>query len=399
MNVALRRKLFVMIIIAAVVLTTAYGFFWEAIEVDLVPVIRAPLQVTIEEEGRTRLKERFVVTAPVTGYMERISAKVGDMVQKGQNLVVLNPLRSPALDPRSRAEAEVGVRTAEAALHAAVEKESAAAADADYLEKKLERMKNLYSRGSIAKDQYDQMEAEAKKMRAIHRSSRAAVDVARSDLERTKTILKDFAAPQNISGHSKLYVSSPVSGSIFRVYRESEGTVNVGDPLFDIGNVREMEVRVEVLSSDAVKIKPGTTVFFKRWGGEKTLTGKVRVVEPAGFTKISSLGVEEQRTLIIAEITSPAEIWEALGDTYRLEAHFVVWEGRQILQVPTSALFRYGQEWALFVAENGKAQRRMVEIGQNNGLAAQIIAGVKEKELVIAHPDDAVSDGVRIKQR
>ena len=399
MNVALRRKLFVMIIIAAVVLTTAYGFFWEAIEVDLVPVIRAPLQVTIEEEGRTRLKERFVVTAPVTGYMERISAKVGDMVQKGQNLVVLNPLRSPALDPRSRAEAEVGVRTAEAALHAAVEKESAAAADADYLEKKLERMKNLYSRGSIAKDQYDQMEAEAKKMRAIHRSSRAAVDVARSDLERTKTILKDFAAPQNISGHSKLYVSSPVSGSIFRVYRESEGTVNVGDPLFDIGNVREMEVRVEVLSSDAVKIKPGTTVFFKRWGGEKTLTGKVRVVEPAGFTKISSLGVEEQRTLIIAEITSPAEIWEALGDAYRLEAHFVVWEGRQILQVPTSALFRYGQEWALFVAENGKAQRRMVEIGQNNGLAAQIIAGVKEKELVLAHPDDTVSDGVRIKQR
>jgi HlyD family secretion protein len=161
-----------------------------------------------------------------------------------------------------------------------------------------------------------------------------------------------------------------------------------------------LEIRVEVLSSDAVKIKKGTAVFFKRWGGEGMLEGVVRVVEPSGFTKISSLGVEEQRVLIIVDITSPAEIWSDLGDGYRLEAHFVVWEGKYILQVPTSSLFRVGKDdWAVFVEEKGKARQRIVKIGQRNGLAAEIISGVSEKEKVIAHPDDSVSDGARVHAR
>ncbi|MGV8056982.1 MAG: efflux RND transporter periplasmic adaptor subunit [Smithellaceae bacterium] len=186
---------------------------------------------------------------------------------------------------------------------------------------------------------------------------------------------------------------------MFRIYRESEGAVNVGEPLLDIGNVRDIEVRVEVLSSDAVKIKPGTAVFFKRWGGEGTLTGVVRVVEPAGFTKISSLGVEEQRVLIIADITSPAQMWRSLGDAYRLEAHFVVWEGKDVLKVPTSALFRSGKDWAVFVEEKGRARKRLIEAGQRNGLMAEILSGLQENEKVIAHPDDAVGDGTRIRPR
>ncbi len=328
MNVALRRKLFVIIIIALVILATIYGFFPKAVDVDLVSVTRGPLQITIEEEGRTRLKERFVITAPTAGYMERISAKVGDKVDKGQSVVVLEPLRSPVLDPRSRAEAEETINAAGAALNAAVERESASSADADYMEKRLARLKNLYNKGSIAKDQYDQMEAEAKKVRALQRSAKAAVNVARSDLARSKTLLQNFAVVKKTAGSNKVYVSTPVSGSIFRIYHESEGAVNVGEPLLDIGNVKNLEVRVEVLSSDAVKIKPGTAVLFKRWGGEGTLSGVVRVVEPAGFTKISSLGVEEQRVLVVADMTSPAEAWRALGDAYRLEAHFVVWKAR-----------------------------------------------------------------------
>lgn len=399
MNVALRRKLLIIIVLIIVVAATVYGFFPKAADVDLVSAVRGPLQVTIEEEGRTRLKERFVVTAPVAGYMERISAKVGDKVQKGQQVIVLEPLRSTVLDPRSRAEAEAAANAAEAAVNAAIAKESAALADADYLEKRLERLKNLYARGSIARDQYDQMEAEAGKAHAVHRSAKAAVDVARSDARRAKTLLKNFSQIKNRSGLNKITVSAPVSGSIFRVYRESEGAVNVGEPLLDIGNVRDLEVRVEVLSSDAVKIKPGTAVFFKRWGGEGILSGKVRVVEPAGFTKISSLGVEEQRVLIIADITSPEETWRALGDAYRLEAHFVVWEGKNILQVPTSSLFRSGKDWAVFVAEKGKARKRLIEVGQRNGLMAEIISGLQENEKVITHPDDAINDGVRINRR
>ena len=400
MNIALRRKLLVIIIIAVVFLATAYGFMPKAVDVDLADVMRGPLQVTIEEEGRTRLKDRFVITAPTAGYLVRVKAKVGDAVKMGQGVIVLEPLRSPTLDPRSRAEATATATAAQAGLNAAIERESAAAADADYMEKRLERLKSLYAKGSIAKDQYDQIEAETKKARAIQRSSKAAVDVSRSELERAKALLPNYTSVNKSINDNKVYVSTPITGNIFRIYKENEGAVNVGEPLMEIGNSKDLEIRVEVLSSDAVKIKKGTVMFLKRWGGETTLEGVVRVVEPSGFTKVSSLGVEEQRVLIIADITSPAEMWRALGDGYRLEAHFVVWEGKDILQVPTSSLFRVGKdEWAVFVEEKGKARQRLVKIGQRNGLVTEITSGVNQKEKVIVHPDDSVKDGTRINGR
>ena len=354
----------------------------------------------MEEEGRTRLKDRFVLTAPTAGYLARVKNKVGDAVTKGQIVLVLEPLRSPVLDSRSRAEATAAVNSAAAALNAAIERESASAADADYMEKRLERLKNLYAKGSIAKDQYDQIEAETKKARAVQRSAKAAVEVSRSDLERAKTLLQNYSLDKNTANANKVYVSTPTGGNIFRIYKDSEGAVNVGEPLMEIGNSKNLEVRVEVLSSDAVRIKKGSTVFIKRWGGDGTLEGKVRIIEPSGFTKISSLGVEEQRVLVIVDITSPPDKWRALGDGYRLEAHFVAWEARDVLQVPTSCLFRIGKDdWAVFVEDKGNARQRIVKIGQRNGLAAEIISGVSEKEKVIAHPDDSVSEGTRVHAR
>lgn len=399
MNHALRRKLWVTGVILVVVLAILYGFLPRTQEVDLVRLMRGPLQVTIEEEGRTRLKERFVISAPTAGYMRRIEAKVGDPVKKGETVVVLEPLRSQALDPRSRAEAAATVSAAEASLAAAVERERAATADADYTDKRLARITNLYARGSVAKDQHDQTESEAKKARSVQRSAKAAADVARSELEKAKTTLQNFAPVQRTGKNNTVEVTSPVSGAVFRIYRESEGAVHVGEPLMDIGNAGNLEVRVEVLSSDAVRIKQGTPVLFKRWGRDEPLTGRVRRVEPAGFTKLSSLGVEEQRVLVIVDITSEPQMWRVLGDGYRLEAHFVVWEGQDILQVPTSALFRSGKEWSVFVEENGKARRRAVEVGQRTGLTAQILSGLKENERVVAYPDDAISEGTRIRQR
>ena len=399
MKTVVRRKLFVIGVILVVVSATIYGFIPKAVDVDLVEVSRGPLQVTIEEEGRTRLKERFVLSAPTAGYMQRIGVKVGDPVRKGQILAALEPLRSQALDPRSRAEAEATVTAAQAGLNAAMEKERAATADGDYIEKRLERMTNLYAKGSVAKDQLDQIQSEARKARAFQGAAKAAVDVARAELERIKKTLQDFTPGGRTEKRDTVHVSSPVDGTIFRVYRESEGTVAVGEPLMDVGNAKNLEVRVDLLSSDAAKMKKGVRVFFKRWGGEGTLTGMVRVVEPAGFTKVSSLGVEEQRVLVIADITSPPDVWRVLGDGYRLEAHFVVWEGKEILQVPASALFRSGTKWAVFLEDNGKARQRIVEIGHRNGLTAEIISGAKEKERVIAHPDDSIGDGTRIRLR
>lgn len=397
MNIATRRKLFIAMIISAVVLGTVYGFIPEAEDVDLVDVSRGPLRVAIEEEGRTRLKERFVISAPTAGYLRRITAKVGNPVKKGETVTVLEPLRSQALGPRSRAETGATASAAQAAFNAAQEKERASAADADYLEKRLERFANLYSRGYVAKDLLDQTESEVKKAQAVRNSAKAAADAARFELERARATLRDFGTDKRAGNNYIVYVSSPVDGSIFKIHRESEGAVGAGEPLMDIGNPENLEVLAEVLSSDAVKIKKGTAVLFKRWGGDEPLAGKVRIVEPAGFTKVSSLGVEEQRVLVIADIISPPDTWRVLGDGYRLEAHFVIWEGKDVLQVPASALFRSGKDWAVFVYDKGKARLRVVEVGQRNGLTAEIISGIKANDKVIAHPGDSIGDGIRIR--
>ncbi len=397
MNHVWRRRIFVTSIIVIILIFLVYGFLPKTQEVDIVPVKRGPLQITIEEEGRTRLKDRFTISTPTAGYLRRIHAKVGDVVKRGQVVAVLEPLQSQALDPRTRATAEAAVASAEAALRAATERERVAKADVAYLEQRLERLKALYDKGSISKDQYDQIKSETEKARAMQLAAAAEINVAKSETERAKVSLKNFSA---IRGDGNTVgVIAPVNGAVFLIYHESEGVVNIGQPLIDIGDPRDLEVRVEVLSSDAVKIKQGTRVLFKRWGNDDPLTGKVKLVEPAGFTKISSLGVEEQRVLVIVDITSPPEQWRLLGDGFRMEAHFIIWEGENILQIPASALFRVGDQWAVFVAETGTAQKRVVEIGQRNGLAAEILSGLKDNEQVLAYPDDTISEGTKIKQR
>lgn len=397
MNHIWRRRIFIISIVVIVIALLVYGFLPKTREVDIVSVTRGPLQITIEEEGRTRLKDRFTISAPTAGYMRRIHVKVGDTVKKGQVVAVLEPLRSQALDPRSRAAAEAAAASAEASLKAAMEREKVTTADAAYLEQRQERLKALYDKGSIAKDQFDQINSEAQKARALQRSAAAEVNVAKSEQERAKVTLRNFSSVKG-DGNT-VSVASPVHGVVFRIYRESEGAVNIGEPLIDTGDAGNLEVRVEVLSSDAVKIKKGTQVLFKRWGNDEPLTGRVRLIEPAGFTKVSSLGVEEQRVLVLADITSPREKWNVLGDGFRMEAHFIIWEDENILQIPASALFRSGKDWAVFVADNGRARKRVVEIGQRSSLAAQIFSGLKESEQIIAYPDDSISEGTKIKQR
>ncbi len=384
------------VIIIVIIVATVYGFMPKPVEVDLVRIERGPLQVAIEEEGRTRLKERFVVSAPVSGYMTRNSLKVGNSIRKGQLLTLLEPIRSQPLDRRTREEGNAALRAAQAGHKATEEKERAARADVEYLEKRLERINNLYLKRYVAKDQLDQVEAEAKKGKAVQLAARSAAEAAHFELERTKAALQDVASETKGEKRETVRLLSPIDGTVFKVYRQSEGPIGVGEPIMEIGDVRSMEVRVEVLSSDAVRISKGTKAIFRRWGGEGTLAGVVRIVEPAGFSKISSLGVEEQRALAIADIVSPPETWRALGDGYRLDASFIVWEKEGVLQAPQGALFRSGQNWAVFVEESGKARKRAVEIGRRNGLAAEVVSGLKEGERVIAHPDDAVKDGVRI---
>ena len=303
------------------------------------------------------------------------------------------------LDPRSRAEAEAAVEAAEAALKAAQENVSAATADAEYAKSNLERIKRLYEAGYVAKETFDQAESEAKRTESIRLSAEAQVKVARSELEKVRASLFDLTSSGVKNRHRIVTILAPVEGRILKIHRESEGVVNSGDALVEIGDPGKLEVRVEVLSTDAVKIKPGTPVLFERWGGDSPLSGRVRIVEPAGFTKISSLGVEEQRVLVVADITSLPENWQGLGDEYRVEAQFIIWEAKDVLQVLASALFRKDDKWAVFAVENNRSRLREVEVGQRNGLIAEILSGLAEGEIVITHPSDLIKDRIRVKQR
>jgi len=218
------------------------------------------------------------------------------------------------------------------------------------------------------------------------------VEAARAALMQTSALAAGAPA-------ETLRVTAPVAGHVLGVLHESEGAVQAGQPLLEVGNPQSLEVMVEVLSTAAVKIGVGARVLLDRWGGEQVLEGRVRVVEPAGFTKVSALGVEEQRVRIIVDIASPPEQWRSLGDGYRVEASFVLWQGSDLLLIPTSALFRHGDGWAVFVAEGGRAHLRPAKIGQRNGLTAQVIGGLGLGDKVVAHPDDKIADGVRVKSR
>ena len=399
MQVNARRRSIVVAVMATVILAVAYGFIPRPVPVDAVKAMRGDLRVTIEEEGMTRVQDRFIISSPVSGYKRRIELEVGDEVKKGNTVVVLESARSDVLDPRSRAEAEASVSAARAALNSAEENSRAAAADADYSGQKLQRSRKLYEQDYIARDLLEQAESEAKRTEANRLSAEAAVKTARAELQRARAVLRYSAAEETADHGEIVAVRTPVSGRVLKIHHESEGAVNAGAPLIDIGDPSNLEVKAEVLSADAVSIKVETPVIFERWGGDKPLTGKVKIVEPAAFTKISSLGVEEQRVLVIADITSIPESWQRLGDGYRVEASFIIWEGDDVLKVPASALFRKAGGWAVFVMKDRKSHLREVRVGHRNGLEAEIISGVLEGEAVIINPDESIRDGGRVRIR
>ena len=395
----LRRILFWLLLTGGVVAAIVWGFMPRPIPIETAVVKRGPLQVSVEEEGKTRVIDRFVVSAPVDGFARRLNADVGDIVKRGETLLLLDPLRSTVLDPRSRAEAQARVAAAEAELKRAQKDVEAADAEARRWETQRKRARELHAAGTIADEVLDEIAASAERSQAQERSSEYAVEVARHDLEAARTALRHSAAQQSEKPAETVAVRAPVGGRILKIVHESEGVVSAGDPLLEIANPRGLEVEVELLSADAVKVGPGTRVLFERWGGENPLQGLVRIVEPVGFTKISALGVEEQRVLVIADITSPPEQWARLGDGYRVEARFILWEGEDVLQIPSSTLFRHGEGWAVFAVEDGMAERRPAELGHRNGLITEVLSGLEEGDTLITHPDDAIDDGVEVQPR
>jgi len=378
-----------------------YAFRPQPIPVDIVAASQGPMMVTVEEEGETRVKEVFVLSAPVAGRALRIDAHVGDPVVANETVLArIEPIDPSFLDVRTEAQARAAVRAAEAAKALAAAEVDQARAELEFVETELDRARRLIKSDTISQRSLDEAERAYKTRRAAVATAEAALQMRDFELERARALLVSPAETQANRGECECVpIRAPVSGRILRVVHESEGVVESGDPLIEIGDPRDLEIVVDLLSSDAVKVETGQRVIIDEWGGPEPLEGRVRRVEPFGFTKVSALGIEEQRVNVIVDFADPPERWRRLGHGYRIEARIVLWQGEDVLQLPLSALFRNGGDWAAFVAEDGRARLRKLTLGERNGLSARITDGLAAGERVVLHPSDRIADGVRIEAR
>ncbi len=373
----------------------AVALWPQSTEIDAVTVSRGPLQVTIDEDGETRVRDRFVVSAPVSGRLSRIELEPGDPVTAGATVLArITSAESPLLDPRTRSELAAATESAEAAVGQARAERAGLAAQLDRARATLHRQQELMKAGAIASDS---LEAAQTAVMAGEESLRAAeFAVARAEHERQVARVR-LQAPSGL-GRAVTIVAT-VSGVVLKRLRESESVVPVGDPLLEIGDPARIEIVADLLSTDAVRVSPGQRVLIEQWGGSRTLEGRVRRVEPSGFMKVSALGVEEQRVNVLVDFDGGADAAKALGDGYRVEVRVVIWQEDDVLTVPVGALFRRGDGWAAFVIENGVARLRSVRLGQRSDTQAQILEGLSLGQVVVLHPPDALADGMRVAVR
>jgi len=355
----------------------------------------------VSDEGETRVRDMYVVSAPVPGRMRRIELEVGDPVVADQTLVArIEPSDPSFLDVRSAAEARAGVDAAAAARTHAGAQVRRAQAELDFARAEYERIRALARSHTVSENELDSAQRRARTAEAALAEAQAARQVRESEYQVARArLLAPSAARERVADCDCVSVYSPVNGRVLRIVNESEGVVGSGTPLVEVGNPDLLEVVVDLLSADAVRVQAGQRVLIEAWGGDEPLDGVVQRVEPFGFTKVSALGIEEQRVNVVIDITSPRERWARLGHGYRVEPRIVLWESSDVLRVPLSALFRQGERWAVFVERDGRAELREVEIGQGNGLHAEVRSGLEAGERVVLHPADRVSPGVRLAER
>jgi HlyD family secretion protein len=374
---------------AGLVLAGALGYlFWPApVDVDVAPVVRGPLLVTVDREGKTRVRERYVVSAPLAGRLRRTELHAGDMVKEGETvLAVIEPVDPALLDARARAEAEAKESAAKEAC-------SLAEANLAQARSELERARRLIGGAGISQEEYDRAEHR-------ERAARFALKIAEFELAQARAaLLRIRPRSPGEADAGWLSIRSPITGCVLQVLQENSRVVTAGMDLLRIGDTGDLECVIDVLSTDAVKVRPGAKAFLEHWGGGGPLLGRVRLVEPGGFTKVSALGVEEQRVNVLIDFAEPREWWERLGDAYRVEARIVVWEGADVLKIPAGALVRHHDGWAVFRVVSGKARLSPVGIGHGNGVETEVLEGLDENARVIVHPSDRVRDGAAVAPR
>lgn len=394
-------------IVALLIAGALTAAFWpRPTMVDLGEVTRGPMMVTIDEEGRTRVAEAYIVSTPVAGRLQRVQVDPGDPVVRGETVVALMlPTNPAALDVRTREQAQAAVQAAEAALRVARADRNAAIANRDLAQAELSRGEQLAVQQIVSQAALDRARQNLRVSEASVETAVAAIAVREADLANARAQLIGFedqglatAIGNPRSDDIPLY--APADGRILRIMQQSETTLPAGAPIMEIGDVEgELEVVVDLISSDAVQVETGNQVIIDDWGGPSALAGEVRRIDPFGITQFSALGVEEQRVPVTVALIGPPEERRALGHGYRVEARIVVWQDDEALRVPSSALFRTGDDWSVFVAENGRAELRTIQIDRNNGIIAEVLDGLAPEDQVVLYPSAAIEDGVSIAER
>ncbi len=400
------RRLIIWGGIAAILVLIAWSLIPDPLPADFAAVERGRLQVTIDEEGETRVRDRFVVSAPLAGRVLRIELEPGDPVVAGDTvLATFQPTDPVLLDARSRAEAEARVKAADAAIGSAGADLDRARAELKKAEADLARTAKLAAEEIVSAEQLEAAELDHDTRLKAVRAAEFAMRTTAYDLEVARAGLVEPGTDS--ATREPIIIRSPIDGTVLKRLHESESVVPAGEPLLEVADPADLEIVSDLLSTDAVKVRHGQKVLVEQWGGDRPLHAVVRRVEPSGFMKISALGVEEQRVNVIVDFEDPHEAWQALGDGFRVEVRIVTWEEDDVLIVPTSSLFRHGvarsgrlgEGWAVYAVEDGKATLREIEIGMRNGLSAQVLGGLDEGGQVIVHPSDSIEAGVKVEER
>lgn len=383
---------------AGIVGAVVYAWLPKPVAIEIARIEKKELVVSVEEDGRARVKDRYTVSAPLTGNVARIELRAGDVVKQGAVLARLVPLSAPLLDARTKQEAASRVGATEAARRQSFAQIERAKAALLYAKRENQRASTLAKTGAVATVELERSDLDLAARSAELTSAEFGAKVAEHELAMAKAALGAFTHTAKSIARDGMDVPNPVSGRILKVMRESEGVVQAGAPLLELGDPSALEIVVDVLTADAVRIRPGAEVRIERWGGPE-LSGRVRLVEPSAFTRLSALGVEEQRVNVLIDLVDPYAKWAALEDGYRVEARIAVWKQSDAVVIPTSALFRRDGAWACFVVESGRAKERKLQIGQQNATDAEVLSGVLPSDVVVEHPSDRMVDGVRVEAR
>ncbi len=365
-----------------------FALWPQPVRVEAAPAVWGPLRVSVNEEGKTRVRHRYVVSAPVAGHLRRTVLKAGAAVEAGvTEIAVIDPLAAALLDPRSRALAEARRDTAAANLEKAREAHRFASSE-------LRRAEPLAREQAISPQELESAQWRQASASRDESAAESALRVAEAEL----AVFATAGSGSDPGTNSPLTVLAPATGRVLRVFEESSRAVSAGTPILEIGDPNDLEVVIDVLSRDGAVVDPDTRIELEHWGGPETLEARLRLVEPAAFTKVSALGVEEQRVNVIADLITPAARRGQLGDNFHVEARIIVWETNRTLKVPSGALLRrQADTWAAFVAANGRARERRLEVGRSNGIETEVLAGLQEGDRVIVYPGDRVRAGDRVK--